>query len=57
MRYHFVRHCVEDGTIAVKHVRTEEQHADILTKALPRVRFQELKKKIGMLLVKSVHLV
>jgi hypothetical protein len=29
-------------------VRTEEQLADILTKSLHRVRFQELSAKIGL---------
>lgn len=55
VRYHYVRTCVEEGKIEVKHVRTDEQHADILTKALARFRFQALKEKIGIVEVKSVH--
>jgi hypothetical protein len=39
----------------VEHVRTEEQHADILTKPLARFRFQELKEKIGICMVSSGH--
>jgi hypothetical protein len=55
VKYHFVRSCVEDGKVEVEHVRTDEQHADILTKPLPRLWFLELKKKIGMQLVSSGH--
>lgn len=55
IRYHYVRDCVEERKLVVEHVRTDDQHADILTKALPKFRFQELKKKIGMLDLNSVH--
>jgi hypothetical protein len=55
VRYHFVRNCVEDGKLEVDHVRTNEQHADILTKPLARFRFQELKEKIGMSMVIPRH--
>ncbi|KAM3254169.1 hypothetical protein ACQJBY_047973 [Aegilops geniculata] len=48
-RFHFIRECVQDGRIAVDHVHTDEQLADILTKALPRVKFQELREKLGMI--------
>ncbi|KAL8107204.1 hypothetical protein AgCh_023860 [Apium graveolens] len=33
IRFHFIRECVERGEIVVKHVRTEEQRADVLTKS------------------------
>jgi hypothetical protein len=33
LKYHFIRECVERGQIVVKRVGTEEQKADILTKA------------------------
>jgi hypothetical protein len=55
VRYHFARSCVEQGKLEVEHVRTNEQHADILTKALARFRFQELKEKIGMCVVNTGH--
>jgi hypothetical protein len=48
LRYHFIRECAEEGKVEVKHVKTENQLADILTKPLGRVRFQELRSKIGM---------
>ena len=48
VRYHYIRECVEAGTICVKHISTGEQLADILTKPLARVRFQELRTRLGM---------
>ncbi|KAJ9551322.1 LOW QUALITY PROTEIN: hypothetical protein OSB04_015367 [Centaurea solstitialis] len=42
-RYHFIRECVEKGLIYVEHVSGEAQRADILTKALPRVKFTEMR--------------
>ena len=47
-RYHFIRECVENGQVVVEHVRTEDQMADILTKALGRVKFLEMRGRIGM---------
>jgi hypothetical protein len=47
-RYHFIRECVQDGRINVEHINTNEQLADIMTKALPRARFQELRGKLGI---------
>jgi hypothetical protein len=55
VKYHFVRSCVEQGKVEVEHVRTRDQHADILTKSLSRFKFQELKDKIGMCLVSPDH--
>jgi len=39
VRYHFIRGCIENGTVSVEYVCTEEQLADIFTKALGRGRF------------------
>ncbi|XP_062182205.1 secreted RxLR effector protein 161-like [Phragmites australis] len=47
-RYHYIRECVENGSICASFVSTKDQLADILTKALGRVRFQELRTRIGM---------
>jgi hypothetical protein len=35
-RFHYIRECVSNEQVDVDHVRTENQLADILTKALPR---------------------
>ncbi|KAJ1270390.1 hypothetical protein BS78_06G049100 [Paspalum vaginatum] len=48
IRYHFIRNCLDEGSIKASHVTTENQLADILTKALGRVKFQELRARIGM---------
>ena len=47
-RYHFIRECVENGQVEVEHVPGEEQKADILTKALGRIKFKEMRDYIGM---------
>jgi hypothetical protein len=50
-RFHFIRQSVEDDDIQPGYVCSEEQLADLLTKALQRARFEELREKIGMCLV------
>jgi hypothetical protein len=44
---------VEDGSVRVDFISTSDQFADIGTKALGRVRFQELAARIGMVKIKS----
>ena len=48
MRYHFIRECVEDGLIEVEHVPGDRQKADILTKALGRIKFKDMRELIGV---------
>jgi hypothetical protein len=48
VRYHFIRECVEDGRVKIESIGTEEQLADIATKALGRERFCELRSRIGV---------
>lgn len=47
-KYHFIRNYVEDG-ISIEFVSTKDQISDILTKPLARVKFQELRSKIGVI--------
>jgi len=47
-RYHYIRDCIEQGVVEVDHVRTGDQLADILTKPLVRMRFAELRMKLGV---------
>lgn len=47
-RFHFVRECVERGQIKVEYICTGEQRADILTKALARVKFEEMRELLGV---------
>lgn len=49
LRFHFIRDYVEKGMIMAEFIGTGEQKADILTKALGRVRFEELRGKIGII--------
>ena len=47
-RYHFIRECVENRHIEVEYVPGDIQKADILTKALGRVKFQVMRSLIGV---------
>ncbi|XP_024004883.1 uncharacterized protein LOC112082029 [Eutrema salsugineum] len=47
-RYHFIRECIENELIEVEHVPGTEQRADILTKALGRIKFKEMRELIGI---------
>jgi hypothetical protein len=53
VRYHYVRECVEEGSILADFISTQDQFTDIGTKALGRVGFQELCSKIGMVQINS----
>jgi len=41
-----VREQVRDGKLQVSHVSTKDQLADLLTKPLPRAKFEELRSKM-----------
>ena len=47
-RYHFIRECFERKLIEVEHVPGTEQKADVLTKALGKIKFREMRDFIGM---------
>lgn len=48
VRYHFVREKVHAGELSIEYLQTEEQRADIFTKALPRNRFCKLREDTGI---------
>jgi hypothetical protein len=48
-RFHYIRECISDGMIEVDHVGTDGQLADILTKPLGRVKFVEMRQKLGVI--------
>ncbi|WVZ83459.1 hypothetical protein U9M48_030605 [Paspalum notatum var. saurae] len=52
-RFHFIRDCVEGGQVTVRKIHTDDQLADILTKALGKVRFQVLRSKLGVVDVRN----
>lgn len=47
-KYHFIRECVEGGQIEVDFIRTDEQRADALTKALPAPRLVMMRHLLGV---------
>ena len=49
IRYHFLKHPVEQGTIEMYFVNSDYHLADLFTKALDEKRFTFLAEKIGML--------
>nr|GEX70827.1 ribonuclease H-like domain, reverse transcriptase, RNA-dependent DNA polymerase [Tanacetum cinerariifolium] len=48
IRYHFIHECVENRHINVEHINGELQRADILTKALPRLKFMTMRQMLGV---------
>ncbi len=48
IRHHYIRQCVADGSINLHYVPTNDMIADILTKPLPRVKFQRLRPMMGV---------
>ena len=51
IRHHFIRELVENKTVVIEHVATENQLADIFTKALDSFRFDSLRKSLGICIV------
>lgn len=49
VRYHYTRQAVVDGVVYMKYCGTEERLADMLTKALGRVKLQKFVKDCGMI--------
>lgn len=48
IRHHFLRENVEKGNITLEHCRTEDQIANIFTKALNRETFETLRVLLGL---------
>jgi hypothetical protein len=44
----FLREVQQEGEVKLLYCKTEEQHADILTKALPKLKFEYLRQKLGV---------
>ncbi|KAG7552453.1 Integrase catalytic core [Arabidopsis thaliana x Arabidopsis arenosa] len=47
-RYHFIRECIANEQVEVDHVPGDIQKADILTKALGRIKFKEMRDLVGV---------
>jgi hypothetical protein len=48
IRYHYIRDMVQRGAIKLQYVSTDEQVADVLTKPLSRVKFEDFRDKLGI---------
>ncbi|XP_066354384.1 uncharacterized mitochondrial protein AtMg00810-like [Miscanthus floridulus] len=48
VRFHYIRECVEENRVQLQSIGTLEQLADILTKALGREQFCNLRSRIGV---------
>jgi hypothetical protein len=46
VRYHYIRDCIGNGIVVLRHISTELQLADIFTKCLDAPRFMELRDKV-----------
>ena len=46
--YHFIQNLVKEGTIVLRYVRSKENAADILTKALPREAHEAGMARMGL---------
>ena len=51
IRWHFIKFCVEDGTINIVYCPTEDMTADILTKPLSLQKVKKFTAALGLLLV------
>jgi hypothetical protein len=48
IKHHFIRDCVEEGSIKTEFIPTVDQLADILTKALDKTKLEEMRSRIGI---------
>jgi hypothetical protein len=49
IKYHFLRDHVSQKVVKVEYMDTKEKIADIFTKPLPRVTFEILRQKLGVI--------
>ena len=49
IRHHFIRELVEDGTLTLEFIYTDDQKADMFTKPLDSKRFEFLRQNIGVI--------
>ena len=48
IRYHFIGDMVQKDAVELQYIPTDDQTADILTKPLPRVKFEYFRGKLGV---------
>ena len=47
-KFHFIHNCVERGYVEVDYVKTKSHLADSFTKPLGRIKFEEIREKLGV---------
>ena len=53
VRFHYTRQLLEDGSLDLEYCRTEDMVADVLTKALGRIKLQKFVGMLGLQVCKS----
>ena len=53
VKYHYIRQCIEEGRVDVEPIDSKLQLADIMTKALGRDQFLQLRTKLGLVEIKK----
>ena len=48
IKHHFIRDAIEDGEVELKFCKSEDQVADIFTKALPKDKFNYFREMLGV---------
>ena len=48
IRYHFIRDMVRKGAVELQYIPTDDQTVDVLTKPLPRVKFEYFRRRLGI---------
>jgi len=56
IHFHFVREKVNEKEIIVEYIPSENQRADIFTKALPRDRFKSICNKLNIVMIHEKRL-
>ena len=52
IRFHYIQEYTDRGLIQIDFIQTEEQLGDIFTKSLARVKFEKLRSKIGVQIIR-----
>ena len=50
IKHHFIREAVHTGTIVLEYCPSNQMIADILTKPLPKPRFEQLRERLGLII-------
>ena len=51
IRYHYVREAIQDNVVALKYCPTDEMTADVLTKFLPKRKFEKFREALGLCVI------